>query len=133
MSTITGSLAVEDLAFLQRFSEAQGTSAGEFLARQARNLRQQLEKPLPPEIVAASGIIAGDVDAKTDLLESRPPAAANRSRATLKSPTCWPGKSAARWKSQSHEKGAKEKISGSQQGFETLTCGRLGTPPCIAA
>ena len=65
------SLADEDLAFLQRFSEAHGTSAGEFLARQARNLRQQLEKPLPPEIVAASGIIAGGVDAKTDLLESR--------------------------------------------------------------
>ena len=34
------SLADEDLAFLQRFSEAHGTSAGEFLARQARNLRQ---------------------------------------------------------------------------------------------
>jgi hypothetical protein len=66
MSTITVSLADEDLAFLQRFSEAQGTSVGEFLARQARNLRQQLERPLPPEIVAASGIIAGDADAKTE-------------------------------------------------------------------
>jgi hypothetical protein len=68
MSTITVSLADEDLAFLQRFSEAQGTSASEFLARQARNLRQQLERPLPPEIVAASGIIAGDVDLKSELL-----------------------------------------------------------------
>ena len=35
---------------------------GEFLARQARSLRKQLEKPLPPEIIAASGIIARDVD-----------------------------------------------------------------------
>lgn len=69
MSTITVSLADEDLAFLQRFSEAQGTSAGEFLARQARNLRRQLEKPLPPEIIAASGIIAGDVDSKSELLD----------------------------------------------------------------
>jgi hypothetical protein len=69
MSTITVSLAEDDLAFLQRFSEAQGTSAGEFLARQARNLRRQLEKPLPPEIVTASGIMAGDSDAKTEHLD----------------------------------------------------------------
>jgi hypothetical protein len=69
MSTITVSLADEDLAFLERFSEAQGTSAGEFLARQARNLRRQLEKPLPPEIVVASGIIAAEVDAKTVQLD----------------------------------------------------------------
>jgi hypothetical protein len=69
MSTITVSLADEDLAFLQRFSEAQGTSVGEFLARQARNLRRQLEKPLPPEIVAASGIIAAEMDTKTEHLD----------------------------------------------------------------
>jgi|688.fasta_scaffold485826_3 hypothetical protein len=69
MSTITVSLADEDLAFLQRFSEAQGTSAGEFLARQARNLRRQLEKPLPPEIVAASGIIAGEVNPEAGHLD----------------------------------------------------------------
>lgn len=69
MSTITVSLADEDLAFLQRFSEAHGTSVDELLARQARNLRRQLEKPLPPEILAASGIIAGNVDAKTEQLD----------------------------------------------------------------
>ena len=69
MSTITVSLADEDLAFLQRFSEAQGTSVSEFLARQARNLRRQLEKPLPPEIVAASGIIAAEVYAKSEHLD----------------------------------------------------------------
>ena len=69
MSTITVSLADEDLAFLQRFSEAQGTSASEFLARQARSLMRQLEKPPPPEIIAASGIIAGEVDSKSEFLE----------------------------------------------------------------
>lgn len=68
MSTITVSLADEDLAFLQRFSEAQGASVGEFLARQARSLRRQLEKPLPPEIVAASGIIASEVDSENEHL-----------------------------------------------------------------
>jgi hypothetical protein len=66
MSTVTVSLADEDLAFLQRFSEEQGTSVGELLARQARSLRRQLEKPLPAEIVASRGIIAGDVDSKTE-------------------------------------------------------------------
>ena len=69
MDTITVSLADEDLAFLQRFSEAQGTSAGEFLARQATNLRRRLERPLPPEIVAASGIIADDLKSKTEHLD----------------------------------------------------------------
>jgi hypothetical protein len=69
MSTVTISLADEDLAFPQRLSEAQGTSVGEFLARHARSLRRQLEKPLPPEIVAASGIIAGDVDSETERLD----------------------------------------------------------------
>lgn len=68
MSTITISLADEDLAFLQKFSEAHGTSAGEFLARQARNLRRQLERPLPPEIIAVSGIIASEVDSKSEHL-----------------------------------------------------------------
>ena len=68
MSTITVFLPDEDLAFLQRFSEAQGTSVGELLARQARNLRQQLEKPLPPEIVAASGIVVGEVDSESEHL-----------------------------------------------------------------
>lgn len=68
MKTITVSLADEDFAFLQRFSEAQGTSVSEFLARQARSLRRRLEKPLPTEIVATRGIIAGDVDSKTEHL-----------------------------------------------------------------
>jgi len=69
MSTVTVSLADEDLEFLKRFSEAQGTSVGEFLARQARSLRKQLEKPLPAEIRAASGIIASDVDSKAEYLD----------------------------------------------------------------
>ena len=69
MSTVTVSLADEDLAFLKRFSEAQGTSVGEFLARHTRSLRKQLEKPLPPEITDASGIIARDVDSKAEYLD----------------------------------------------------------------
>jgi hypothetical protein len=70
MSTIMGSLADEDLAFLQRFSEAQGTSVSEFLVRQARNLSRQLERPLTPEIVAVSGIVTGGVDLKYEPMDN---------------------------------------------------------------
>ena len=69
MNTITVSLADDDLAFLQRFSEAQGTSVGEFLARQVKSLRRQLEIPLQPEIVTAGGIVAGEVDSKNEPMD----------------------------------------------------------------
>jgi len=64
MSTITVPLPDEDLAFLREWSEKQGTSAEEFLARQARNLRQHLQRPLHPDVVAATGIIPSDIDAE---------------------------------------------------------------------
>ena len=64
MSTITIPLPDEDLEFLRAYSESQGTSAEAFLARQARNLRERLQRPLQPEVEAASGIISTDVDAK---------------------------------------------------------------------
>lgn len=69
VSTITISLPDEDLAFLKRLSAAEGTSVGEFFARQARSLRKQLEQPLPPEITAASGIIAADADSQNGYLK----------------------------------------------------------------
>jgi hypothetical protein len=45
MSTITIPLADEDFSFLQAYSMAQGTSLEAFLARQARCLRERLQKP----------------------------------------------------------------------------------------
>ena len=60
MSTIMVPLPDEDLRFLRSYTSAQGTSAEAFLARQARNLREHLQRPLPPEVSAASGIIAPD-------------------------------------------------------------------------
>jgi hypothetical protein len=54
----------EDLNFLRAYSEAHGTSAEAFLARQARNLRERLQRPLQPEVEAASGIISPGGDAK---------------------------------------------------------------------
>ena len=62
MSTITVALPDEDLAFLQAYTRAQGISAEAFLAQQARNLRLNLQKPLPPEVESASGIISPKVD-----------------------------------------------------------------------
>ena len=64
MSTITVPLPDEDLAFLRAWSEKQGTSAEEFRARQARNLREHLQRPLHPDVVAATGIFPADLDVK---------------------------------------------------------------------
>ena len=61
MSTITIPLPDEDLTFLRAWSKTQGTSVEEFLALQARNLRQRLQNPLQPRVVAASGIISGEI------------------------------------------------------------------------
>ena len=61
MSTITIALPDADLIFLRDFSAAQGISAEAFLARQARNLRVLLQRPLPPEVMRASGIIAPEI------------------------------------------------------------------------
>ena len=61
MSTITVPLPDEDFAFLREFSAAQGTSAEAFLARQARNLRAHLQRPLSPEVMRATGIMSPTV------------------------------------------------------------------------
>jgi hypothetical protein len=62
MSTIMVLLPDEDFAFLRDFSAAQGTSAEAFLARQAHNLREHLQRPLQPELLRATGIISRQVD-----------------------------------------------------------------------
>jgi hypothetical protein len=61
---ITIPLPDEDLNFLRAYSEAHGTSAEAFLARQAHNLRVRLQRPLRPEVATASGIISGEVAAE---------------------------------------------------------------------
>ena len=60
MSTIMVRLPEEDFAFLRDYSATQGTSAEAFLARQARNLREHLQRPLQPEVLA-TGIISPQV------------------------------------------------------------------------
>ena len=60
MSTITVLLPDDDLAFLRDFSAA-GTSDEAFLARQARNLREHLQRPLRPEVLRATEIISPEV------------------------------------------------------------------------
>ena len=63
MSTLTVPLPDEDLAFLRAYSKAQGISAEALLARQARSLREQLQRPVHSEVTAASGIISANVAA----------------------------------------------------------------------
>jgi hypothetical protein len=69
MSTITIPLPEEDLTFLRAYSNALGTSAEEFLARQTRSLREYLQRPLQPEVAAASAIISPRISAKDAHLE----------------------------------------------------------------
>ena len=61
MSTITVPMPEEDLEFLRSYMSAQGMSAEAFLARQARNLREHLQRPLHRDIEDSSGIIAAEV------------------------------------------------------------------------
>lgn len=63
MSTITLSLADEDLAFLKKYAGEQGITAEDFLAQQARKLREQLQKPIHPTVLAATGILQAEVTA----------------------------------------------------------------------
>lgn len=64
MSTLTVSMPDEDLAFLRAYSAANGISAEQLLAQQARNLREHLQRPLHPAVRAATGIISPDIDGK---------------------------------------------------------------------
>lgn len=64
MSTITIPLPDEDLTFLRAYSATQGISAEAFLARQARNLREHLQRPLQADVAAATGIIAPEIAGK---------------------------------------------------------------------
>lgn len=61
MSTLTIPMPDEDIAFLRAYSAAQGISAETLLARQARSLREHLQRPVHPDVAAASGVIAPEV------------------------------------------------------------------------
>ena len=65
MSTITIPLPEEDLAFLRAYSAARGMSAETLLAKQAHSLRTHLEASPHPDVTAASGILAADLDAES--------------------------------------------------------------------
>jgi len=68
MSTLIVPLPDEDLAFLETYSAAQGTSAGELLAVQARRLREFLQSEIHGDIVDAVGIIDPGVSAEPAFL-----------------------------------------------------------------
>lgn len=61
MSTLTVPMPEEDLAFLRAYSQAHGISAETLLARQARSLREQLQKPVHPDVQTAAGILPAGV------------------------------------------------------------------------
>ena len=61
MARLTIPMPEEDLAFLRVNSAAQGMSTEALLARHARSLREHLQRPVQPEVKAASGIISVSV------------------------------------------------------------------------
>ena len=64
----------EALDFLRADTRAQGISPDTFLARQARNLRELLERPLHPDVAGATGIVSSQVaggEAHCDSLERK--------------------------------------------------------------
>ena len=74
MSTITIPMPDEDLDFLRAYTSTQGISPEAFLARQARNLREHLERPLHPDVAGATGIVSPHVageEAHRDSLERK--------------------------------------------------------------
>jgi hypothetical protein len=60
MSTIAVPIPDEDLRFLRAWTAEQGTSAEAFLAQQARNLREHVQRGLHPIVAAARGVILED-------------------------------------------------------------------------
>ena len=70
MSTITIPMPDDDLDFLRADTSAQGISPEPFLARQARNLREHLERPLHPDVAAATGIFSAHVAGEEALRDS---------------------------------------------------------------
>ena len=61
MSSITIAMPDEDLDFLRAYASAQGISPEAFLARQTRNLREHLGRPLHPDVINATGIVSPNV------------------------------------------------------------------------
>ncbi len=69
MSTLSIPLPDEDLDFLQTFAHGQGTTAEHWLAGHARTLRLNLQAPLHPDVVAATGVLGAGADTQSDYLE----------------------------------------------------------------
>jgi hypothetical protein len=69
MPTISIPLPDEDLEFLRSFASGQGTTAEQFLALHARNLRLNLQVALHPHVSAATGVLQTEGDPQSKYLE----------------------------------------------------------------
>ena len=69
MSLLSINVADEDLSFLREWASEHGTSAEAFLAEQAKNLRQHLQRKLHPVVRNATGAISANVDAPTEYFD----------------------------------------------------------------
>ena len=56
----------EDFNFLQTWASKQGTTVESFLAEQAHTLRLQLQKPIHPAVLSASGVLEQTANTKAE-------------------------------------------------------------------
>ena len=68
MPTISISVPEIDLEFLENYATERGTTIESFMVDQVRTLREQLQKPLHPDVEAATAAIR-DEDANREYLE----------------------------------------------------------------
>ncbi len=69
MTVLSVPMAEDDFAFLQTWATKHGMTVESFLAEQAHTLRIQLEKPIHPAVLSATGVIEKVSDEKAEHLE----------------------------------------------------------------
>jgi len=68
MTLLAVPVTEEDFNFLQTWASKQGTTVESFLAEQAHILRLQLQQPIHPAVLSATGVIEQTADGKADHL-----------------------------------------------------------------
>ena len=66
MTLLAVPVTEEDFNFLQTWASKQGTTVESFLAEQAHTLRLQLQKPIHPAVLSASGVLEQTANAKAE-------------------------------------------------------------------
>lgn len=69
MTVLSVPMAEEDFTFLRTWASKHGTTVESFLAEQAHTLRIQLQQPIHPAVISATGVLEKVSDEKAEHLE----------------------------------------------------------------